>query len=154
MTRQKRNRILIWIIILGLANFAAYTLGYWYLDGDAKNGAVTDDGKYYLRGHFLHSRDGKFTKDDVSRSTWVYSFVHSITIWPTVGAVLVAMFILARPLIIATMKSDALIRGPTFITVCITGIVLLTGTSTLYFTLSFINALMQIGRGESWGPQP
>ena len=103
MTRQKRNRILIWIIILGLANFVGYTLTYWYLQGDAKNGAYVD-GKYYLRGHFIHERDGRIT-DDVSRATWIYSFVHSITIWPTVGAMLVATFILARPHIIATMKA-------------------------------------------------
>ena len=151
MNRQLRNRILIWIIILGLANFAAYTLMYWYLGGDAKNGAFTTDGKYYLRGHFVHSRKGQLTEDDVSRATWIYSFVHSITIWPTVGAVLVAMFILARPHIVATMKADAMIRGPTFITICITVVVLLTGGTTLYFILSFINALMMISRGESWG---
>jgi hypothetical protein len=65
--------------------------------------------------------------------------------------VLVAMFILARPHIIATMKADAMIRGPTFITVCITIIILVSGASTFYFILSFINALVMIGRGQSWG---
>ncbi len=150
MPRHRRNRVLIWIIVLGLANFVAYTLTYGYLQGDAKNGAYVD-GKYYLRGHFLRDRQGRLTEDDVSPATWIYSFVHSITIWPTVGAVLVAMFILARPHIIATMKADAMIRGPTFITVCITVIVLVTGASTFYFILSFINALVRIGRGGTWG---
>jgi hypothetical protein len=149
MTRQRRNRILLWIIVLGLANFVSYTVTYWYYQGDAKNGAVVD-GKYYLRGHFIRDRAGRMT-DDVSRATWIYSFVHSVSIWPTVGAVLVAMFILARPHIIATMKADAMIRGPTFITVCITIIVLVSGASTFYFILSFINALVMIGRGQNWG---
>jgi hypothetical protein len=129
MTRQRRNRILLWIIVLGLANFVSYTITYW---------------------HFIRERAGIDT-EEVSRATWIYSFVHSISIWPTVGAVLVAMFILARPHIIATMKADAMIRGPTFITVCITVIVLITGASTFYFILSFINALVMIGRGQNWG---
>ena len=149
MTRQKRNRILLWIIILGLANFVSYTVMYWYLQGDAKNGAVID-GQYYLRGHFLHEPGGRMS-DDVSRATWIYSYVHSISIWPTVGAVLIAMFILARPHIIATMKTDARMTGSTFVTVCVTIVALLSGVSTLYFILSFANALLMIGRGENWG---
>ncbi|MHC4611729.1 MAG: hypothetical protein ACYS7M_15430 [Planctomycetota bacterium] len=149
MTRQKRNRILLWIIILGLANFVSYTVVYWYLQGDAKNGAVVD-GQYFLRGHFIRERAGRLT-DDVSRATWIYSYVHSISIWPTVGAVLIAMFILARPHIIATMKTDARMTGSTFVTVCITVVALVTAVSTLYFALSFVNALVMIGRGQDWG---
>ena len=149
MKRQTRNWILLWIIILGLANFVSYTVMYWYLQGDAKNGAVID-GEYYLRGHFIRERAGRIS-DDVSRATWIYSYVHSISIWPTVGAVLIAMFILARPHIIATMKTDARLMGSTFVTVCVTIIALLAGVSTLYFILSFVNALLIIGRGESWG---
>jgi hypothetical protein len=148
MTRRTRNAILLWLIILGLANFVGYTVMYWYLQGDAKNGAFID-GSYYVRGHFIHGTSGE--KSEVGRGLWLYSYIHSISIWPTVGAVLVAMFILARPHILATMKSDATISGGTFITICVTVIVLVTGASTLYFILSFINALMMIGRGESWG---
>ncbi len=149
MTRKRRNRILLWIIILGLANFVSYTVMYGYLQGDAKNGAFVD-GAYLLRGHFIHHRAGRDT-DAVSRATWIYSYLHSISIWPTVGGVLIAMFILARPHIIATMKTDARLTGSTFITVCITVISLVTGVSTLYFVLSFIDALTTIGRGQNWG---
>jgi hypothetical protein len=149
MTRQRRNWILLWIIILGLANFVSYTVMYWYLQGDAKNGAVID-GKYYLRGHFLHETSGRIT-DDVSRGVWIYSYIHSISIWPTVGAVLVAMFILARPHIMATMKFDAPWSGSAFVTVCTTVVILVTAVSTLYFILSFINALMMISQGKNWG---
>jgi hypothetical protein len=148
MTRITRNRICIWIIFLGLANFVTYTVMYWYLQGDAKNGAVIE-GKYYVRGHFIRERAG--LPEEVGRSLWLYSYVHSISIWPTIGAVLVAMFILARPHIIATMKSDAMIRGPTFITASITTIVILTGASTFYFILTFVRALMTISKGQNWG---
>jgi len=157
MTRQRRNRILLWIIILGLINFVSYTVMYWYLQGDAKNGFYTTAGTseepagYYLRGHFIREVEGRRTTDPVSRAVWIYSFVHSISIWPTVGAVLIAMFILARPHIIATMKADARLTGTTFVTVCITVIALVTAVSTLYFILSFLNALAMIARGQSWG---
>jgi len=148
MTRQRRNWVLLWIIILGLANFVCYTVMYWYVQGDAKNGFV-EDGHYFVRGHFIHGTQG--VAREVRPATWIYSFVHSISIWPTVGAVLVAMFILARPHIIATMKADSPWSGSTFVTVCITIIVLLTGVSTLYFVLTFVDALLTTGRGENWG---
>ena len=82
---------------------------------------------------------------------WIYSYIHSISIWPTIAAVLLSMFILARPHIIATMKSDAMIRGPTFVTMCMTVVVLVTAASTLYFLLDFFRALAIIGDGGSIG---
>ncbi|MCP4245991.1 MAG: hypothetical protein GY778_02985 [bacterium] len=148
MTRKRRNRILLWIIVLGLANFVVYAVMYWYLQGDAKNGSFRD-GAFYVRGHFVHGAEG--VERSVGKGTWVYSFVHSISIWPTMGAVLIAMFILARPHIIATMKTDARLTGSTFVTVCITVISLVTGVSTFYFILSFIEALATINRGQNWG---
>lgn len=148
MNRITRNRILIWIIFLGLANFVSYTIMYWYIAGDAKNGEVRD-GKYYVRGHHLRHRTGDLS--EVSRPVWIYSYVHSISIWPTIAAVLLSMFILARPHIIATMKSDAMIRGPTFVTVCMTAVVLVTAASTLYFLLDFFRALAIIGDGGGPG---
>ncbi len=151
MDRRRRNQILLWLIVLGLANFVAYTLVYWYLGGDASNGYYSaDDGNYHLRGHFIRDRAGRAT-DPVPGWLWVYSFVHSITIWPTIATVLVSMLILARPHIIATMKSDARISGSTYVTVCITVIILLSGVSTLYFTFNLIQAMVVIGRGQSWG---
>lgn len=145
--RQQRNKILLWIIALGLANFVLYTLVYWYLGGDAPNGAFKD-GQYYLRGHFIWSGAGKLS-EPVPRGVWLYSFMHSITIWPTIAAVLVSMFILARPHIIATMKSDTPLRGNTFVAICITVIVLVTGATTLFFILDFLSALSQV---SSTGP--
>ncbi len=145
MTRVSRNRLLIWIIFLGLANFVSYTMMYWYIGGDAKNGFVRD-GECFVRGHHLRHHGGELGRESpVSRGVWIYSYIHSISIWPTIAAVLVSMFILARPHIIATMQRDAMIRGTTFVTVGITVVVLVTVVSTLYFVLDFFRALAIIG---------
>ena len=148
MNRVTRNRWLIWIIMLGLANFVSYTVMYWYIGGDAKNGWIDQNGRCWVRGHHLRhyedqSEGGReFGKArQVGQGVWIYSYIHSISIWPTIAAVLVSMFILARPHIIATMKQDALMRGSTFVTVCITVVVLVTGASTLYFLLDFVREL-------------
>ena len=148
MERQRRNCILIWIIVLGLANFVAYTFSYWYLGGDAPNGFVTDH-QYHLRGHFIWAIAGK-ASGPISRSVWLYSYIHSISIWPTIAAVLISMLILARPHIIATMKTNAPLRGHTFVAICITVIVLLTGASTLIFIFDFAKALSTVAAGGSY----
>lgn len=148
MERQKRNQLLLWIIALGLANFVLYTLIYWCLGGDAPNGHV-ENGSYYVRGHFLWALAGK-SSEPISRTVWLYSFIHSISIWPTVAAVLVSMLILARPHIIATMKADSIVRGHTFVTVCITAIVLVTGATTLFFIFNFARALHAINNAGSY----
>ncbi|MCP4591015.1 MAG: hypothetical protein GY842_09740 [bacterium] len=147
MNRVTRNRLLIWIIFLGLTNFVSYTMMYWYIGGDAKNGIIRD-GAYYVQGHHLRHHGEQFGREsEVSRGMWIYSYLHSISIWPTIAAVLVSMFIMARPHIIATMKQDAVIQGTTFVTVGITVVVLVTGASTLYFMLDFFRALAIIGNG-------
>jgi hypothetical protein len=151
--RATRNKILLWIILLGLTNFAAYTFFYWYFQGDARNGfiRVEETGvKYYLRGHFLHSRDGRETAA-VTRGVWVYSFIHSITIWPTIGGVLVSMFILARPHIIATVKADAIISGLTVVNLCIFVVVVGTFLSTIIFIFNLLQALDAAAAGRNYG---
>lgn len=148
MDRQRRNLLLLWIIALGLGNFVIYTVIYWYLGGDAANGAYKD-GLYYLRGHFLWARSGMMS-EPVSRAVWLYSYIHSISIWPTIAATLVSMLILARPHIIATMKTDTPVRGNTFVAICITVIVFVTGTTTVFFVLDFCNALMSITQGDAY----
>jgi len=148
VNRQQRNTILLWVIALGLANFVLYTLSYWYLGGDAPNG-VFRDGQYFLRGHFIWSGSGRLT-EAVSRGIWIYSYVHSISIWPTIAAVLVSMLILSRPHIIATMKSEVPVRGNTYVTICITVIVLITAATTVFFIIDFIKALSAIASGSSY----
>jgi hypothetical protein len=144
MNRRTRNKLCIWIIVLGLFNCLVFTVVYAYMGGDARNGEILEDGTYTVRGHFIHTREGKPTR--VRRGAWIYSYIHSISIWPTQAAVLVAMLVLARPHIIATMKEDSLISGPVFVTVSITIIVLVVSVSTLWFILGF---MAQLGVGAA-----
>jgi len=146
VNRRGRNTVLLWIIALGLFNFVAYTAAYWYLGGDAPNGSFRD-GNYFLRGHFIWSPSGKPT-EPVSRAVWLYSYLHSISIWPTSAAVLVSMFILSQPHIIATMNADTPQRGFTYVVICITAIVMVTGVATLAFVLNFLDALALIANGR------
>ncbi len=137
MNRRLRNKICLWIIFLGMVNFVVYTITYSYIGGDAKNGEIKN-GKYYVRGHFLRFPEGRNT--EVSREVWIYSYLHSISIWPTVAAVIISTLILARPHIIATMQ-DTIISGQTFIMIFITVVILLAGTITLRFVFDFVREL-------------
>jgi hypothetical protein len=137
MTRRARNRLCIWIVVLGMANFLGYTVVYNYIGGDAKNGRV-EGGTYYVRGHFLHDTEGRSRA--VPRGVWIYSYLHSISIWPTVAAVILSMLVLARPHILATMKGG-IIEGRTFVTIFATLVVLGTAVSTLWFILDFVREL-------------
>jgi hypothetical protein len=159
--RATRNRILVAIIFLGLVNFAVYTFFYWYYQGDARNGCirfVTPAGtgaqaaqaEYVLRGHFLRSRDG-LESAAVSRGVWIYSFVHSISIWLTVGAVVTSMLILARPHIIATIESDARISGRAVVNACMLLVVLITLASTCVFAVDLWKAMRGVPLGRSYG---
>ena len=110
-----RTRVCIWVIVLGLANFLAYTVAYFSLPGEAIHGGVrleadSDGGRlhYYLLD--------KGSRVEVSRAVWLYSAIHSTSIPVTVGAVLLAMLTLAKDRIVSSMRSSV-VRGRTFITV-------------------------------------
>jgi hypothetical protein len=142
--RRTRNHICIWLIIAGLVNFLVYTVVYAQLGGDAGNGgkekAVQEGGRvkevYYLRGHFIHGPDGQRT--NVPKWVWIYSYLHSISIWPTQGVMMVCMLILAQPHIIATMQESSWIRGPTFVAVAITLVAVVYSAMSVWFTLRFV----------------
>lgn len=144
MQRRTRNRICIWLIIGGLLNFLAYTIIYGALGGDAKNGGkelVTGpDGSttavYYIGGHYLKGIGGQ--RKVVPRWVWHYSYLHSISLWPTQAVMMISMLILARPHIIATMRESTWIRGPTFITVAITLTAVLYSAMTVWFVMQLI----------------
>jgi len=114
MPRRRRNQVCIAIIAIGLVNYLAYTVSYHVLGGDAPNGhreaIVRADGSveqvYYVRGHFIHSLTGR--ERQVSRAAWVYSYVHSISVPLTSGAMILCMLVLARPHILATMRGSPL----------------------------------------------
>jgi hypothetical protein len=140
------DRVCLTIIALGLVNFLAYTLTYAALGGDAHNGhrerVVSQDGArksvYYLRGHFIHSLSGR--EREVSRAVWIYSYLHSISVPLTSGAMIISMLALARPHILATMRGG-LLTGQTFVTAFGTVIALITLGVTGMFLWHFVEAL-------------
>lgn len=144
MQRRKRNQLCIWLIFGGLLNFLIYTFIYGALGGDAKNGSVEmvkgPAGQvtrvYYIGGHYLKGIDGK--RKAVSRWVWFYSYIHSISLWPTQAVMMISMLILARPHIIATMSDATWIRGPTFVTAAITLTAVLYSAMTIWFISQFV----------------
>ena len=149
MQRRTRNIICIWVIFGGLVNFLVYTVIYAELGGDAKNGwkdptAKDENGnpspQYYISGHFLRAVEGR--DRPVPKWVWAYSYIHSISLWPTQGLMVICMLILARPHIIATMTEGSWIRGPTFITVVITLTAVLCSALTILFTIQFLRDLL------------
>jgi hypothetical protein len=137
MDRRTRNRLCIWLIILGLSNFIIYAVVYAIIGGDAPNGYIRD-GLYYVRGHFVHRTIGY--EQDVPKWVWVYSYLHSISIWPSIAAVLLAMLVLARPHILATYQHGVM-KGTTLITVLVTLIVFVTGVIMVTFVVDFVHIL-------------
>jgi len=133
MDRRTRNRLCIWLIILGLSNFIVYAVVYAIIGGDAPNGYIRD-GLYYVRGHFVHRTIGY--EQDVPKWVWVYSYLHSISIWPSIATVLLAMLVLARPHILATYQNGVM-KGTTLVTVLATLIVFVTGVIMLSFVVDF-----------------
>jgi hypothetical protein len=130
---DRRTRICIWVILLGLANFLAYTLIYMFIGGEAVNGQVRRvDGqlRYYLQsGH------------EVSRAVYIYSGIHSTSVWLTVAAVMLAMLTLAKERIVSSM-SRSIVRGRTLITILATVITLVTVLITVWFVLNFLDRLL------------
>ncbi len=125
--------------MLGLANFLAYTVVYMSLGGDAMNGRVW--AQPTPAGRLLHYDLGaKGQHREVSRGVWIYSAVHSISIWITFGAVLLAMLTLAKERIISSMRSSIL-RGRTFITILATVVTMIAVVVTLWFLIYMITQL-------------
>ncbi len=146
LPRRRRNQLCIWIIALGLLNYLVYTLSYAALGGDAHNGYIkhhTDpDGhpriSYIVRGHYVRNLEG--LESEVSRSVWIYSYLHSITVPLTSGALIISMLVLARPHILATMRSGW-IRGETFVAAFGTVVILGSLAVTILFITHFVAQL-------------
>ena len=138
---NRRTKVCIWIIVIGLANFLAYTVVYDFIGGEAVNGDVRaeagDDGRPVLN-YFLVD-GGRETP--VGRGVWMYSAVHSISIWITVGAVLLAMLTLAKDRIVSSMRSS-IVRGRTFITILATVVTLISVLLTVRFALRTVEKLL------------
>ncbi len=129
---DRRTKTCMWIIIAGLANFLAYVILYWFFWGEAVNGWVEQhpDGLRY----FLQS------KEEVSRRVFIYSGIHSISIAPTVGAIMLAMLTLARDRVVSAMRSTV-VRGRTMITILATVITMIVLVWTVWFILQFSSRL-------------
>ncbi len=143
MERRTRIRVCVWLILLGLSNFLVYATVYAFIGGDAPNGyirlnEIDGDLTYYVRGHFVHTETGY--EQDVPKWVWIYSYLHSISIWPSIAAVLLAMLVLARPHIIATYRKGIL-QGTTLVTVLSTIIVLVTSVIMLSFIVDFAKTI-------------
>ena len=137
MTHRRRTQLCTMLVLFGLINIMTYTVAYAYVGGDAWNGDV-EGGRYFVRGHFLRSVEGH--RSPVSRTVWIYSYVHSITIWPSLAAILLSMLVLARPHIMATFR-EGWINGSTLIGAIATLVILITLIGTVVFCLSFGAAL-------------
>jgi hypothetical protein len=133
---DRRTKICIWIILIGLGNFLAYSILYVFIGGEAVNGAIIRD----AQGNAIHYclKTPQQTELYVSRAVYVYSGIHSISIWPTVGAVMLAMLTLAKERIVSSMRST-IVRGRTFITILATIITLATAVIAIWFVLQFVN---------------
>ena len=152
---DRRTKICIWIILVGLANFLVYTILYMFIGpGEAVNGhleIVRGETRYILQsGH------------EVSRGLYVYSGIHSISVWPTVGAVVLAMLTLAKDRIISSMHSTV-VRGRTLITILATVITMIVLVMTIWFTLQFCRSFARphvlpdaaaLSRASSEAPRP
>jgi len=128
-----RTKVCIWVILVGLANFMVFTLLYVFIGGEAVNGYVIQQSDGNLR-YELQSTE------EVSRAVFIYSGIHSITIWPTVGAILLAMLTLAKDRIVSSMRSS-IVRGRTLITILATIITLIILVMTFWFILHFAHRL-------------
>ena len=133
---DRRTRVCLWVIVLGLANFLAYTIAYELIGGEAIHGGVrleqTDGGP--VRHYYLTDVGAR---TEVSRCVWIYSAVHSTSIWATMGAVLLAMLTLAKDRIVASMRSS-IVRGRTFFTIVATIVTLIMVVLTVRFVLRLV----------------
>ncbi len=129
---HRQTRICVWIIMIGLANFIAFVIGYWSLWGEALNGRVEAHGSEVL--YFLH------TDKPVGLAGFIYSGIHSISIWITVGAVMLAMLTLAKERITSSMRVT-IVRGRTLITILATIITLTVTIVTIVTIVHFIHKL-------------
>ena len=135
---DRRTRICIWVILLGLGNFLAYTVLYMFIGGEAINGSVkmvAGRCHYYLQSQVEVSR-----QVEVSHAVFLYSGIHSVSVWVTVAAVMLAMLTLAKERIVSSMRST-IVRGRTFITILATIITLTTSLITIWFILEFCKRL-------------
>lgn len=75
-------RILFWVRVVAVVNFALLGFGAAVLGGDAFSG-------YAEGGHYFLGSGGKLV--EVSRNVWMYSYIHVISNFVTFGLAMVAL---------------------------------------------------------------
>jgi len=131
---DRQTRICIWVILIGLTNFLIYAILYMFIGGEAATGHIDQHPDPGGAMHYVLQSGWP-----VSRAAYIYSGIHSISIWPTVGAVLLAMLTLAKERIASSMRST-IVRGRTLITILATVITLIIVVFTIWFTLHFVRS--------------
>ena len=126
-----RTKLCLWVIIVGMANFLAYTVGYTIIGGESVRGKLYEDEQTGERTYFLDSGV------EVNRGAFIYIGIHSISIWVSVAAVMLSMLTLAKDRIADSMRSAAM-RGRTFCTVLAVLIGICTAGLTFQFIREFI----------------
>jgi len=127
-----RTKICLWVIVLGMANFLVYVVGYTVVGGESVRGKVYEDPANGEKTYYLDSGQ------QVGRAAFIYMGVHSITIWLTVAAIMLAMLTLAKDRIADSMQSAAM-RGRTFCTV----LAVLIGICVAGITFQFIHTFVE-----------
>jgi hypothetical protein len=123
-----RTRICLWVILIGMANFLAYTIGYTIIGGESVRGRIELNEQTGERTYYLD------TGQQVAPAAFIYIGIHSISIWLTVMAIMFALLTLAKDRIADSMKSAAM-RGRTFCTV----LAVLIGICTAGLMFQFIH---------------
>ena len=138
---DRRTRICLWVIAMGLANFAAYIIGYMYVGpggGDAMNGKVIRDVANPQDWHYYVGRMGNLYEVDQGR--WIYSAVHSSSIFPTMAAVMLAMLTLAKDRVVSAVR-PTVTRGRMVLTLVAGLITMMAVAMTAYFVGHTIRCL-------------
>ena len=121
------------MIAFGLLNFLAYTIAYSIIGSEAIHGQIV-----LVDGQVQHLLGGQ--TQPVARWIYIYSAIHSISLWPTFGAVMLAMLTLAKDRIVESMRSD-LARGRMIITLVAIVIGLIAIFWTYRFTRQFVRQM-------------
>ena len=127
-----RTKICFWVILIGMLNFFAYTVGYTVVGGESVRGKIVEDPATGDRQYFLDSGV------EVGSGAFIYMGIHSISIWLTVAAIMMALLTLAKDRIADSLQSAA-IRGRTFCTV----MAVLVGVCTSGLTFQFIHEFVE-----------
>jgi hypothetical protein len=139
-----KTKICLWIILIGLVNFLAFAVAWYAVGGDAIGGRVElhPDGS---RTFFLKSPGQPDTA--VSRTVFIYSGIHCISIWITVAAVMLAMLTLAKDRIVSSMRST-IMQGRMLITILAVVITIAICVITYLFIRDFAGHLIRPHTGH------